>query len=360
MASIVALKKSLNPVTRFASCAALKVSSGATNRGVQLVCRCAWLGCVCLLLAISLVLSISVWRNQTVPHSKFMDFTVFWTAARFHGDVYDARALTIAQLGHLPTHYDLRPFPYPPSMLLLIRPLALLGYEPALLVWTVAGVAALIAGALLLSRRAIFAFTMLPVALALLVGQVSLFIAGALAGAVGLLVRNENAAGVVFGFVAAIKPQFATLVPVALLSGGHWRGLVWSAATFTMIFLASLLLGPSLWLEWLNALQGFTQQISQPGYAEANIAVGPTFAPIGVALVAGTFWRVQSPSIRLLALVTGTLLCVPYMLIYDLTAACPAVAALLLAPLENLGGRHRSERCLHSRDGSSSPSNPPK
>lgn len=269
-----------------------------------------------------------------------MDFTVFWTAARFHGDVYDARALTMAQLGHLPPHFDLRPFPYPPSMLLLIKPLALLGYDVALLAWTVAGVAAFIAGSLLLSRRAIFALTMLPVALALLVGQVSLFIGGALAGAVGLLARNEIAAGVVFGLVAAIKPQFATLVPVALLAGGYWRGLACSAATLAIIFLTSLLLGPGLWLEWLNALHGFARQISQPGYAAANIAFGPTFAPLAVVIVAGTFWRVRSPSIRLLALVAGTLLCVPYMLMYDLTAACPAVAALLLAPIEKLGRRN--------------------
>ena len=59
-------------------------------------------------------------------------------------------------------------------------------------------------------------------------------------------------------------------------------------------------------------------------------AAGITFqAPFYLlALFAITFWRIQSASVRLLALSVGQFLCVPYMLIYDLTAACPALAAL--------------------------------
>jgi hypothetical protein len=312
-----------------------KLRAFASNDWVILISRYSYLACVSVLLAISLVVSIFVFRNQSVPHSRFMDFTVFWTAARFKGDVYDVSALTAAQLDHLPAHWDLRPFPYPPSTLLLIKPLSLLEYDSAFRFWTVAGMAAFCIGGMLLGRRAVFALTMLPVGIALLAGQISLFIGGALAAAVALLPRSEIAAGVLFGLVAAIKPQSAALVPVALIAGGHWRSLCFSAASFGLIVLASLSLGPHLWLDWAQALRQFAQEIRQPGYAELNVAFGPGCAPIGLALVAFTFWGFRSPSARLLALVAGTLLCLPYMLLYDLAPACPALAILLLAPLDN-------------------------
>ena len=316
----------------------------ACNRAIILLLRYAWLVLVSMALTISVLLSVSIFHNQDLPHSRFMDFTVFWTAARFDGAVYDVHALTAAQLDRLPLHWTLRPFPYPPSTLLLIKPLALLPYGPALLLWTAAGIAAFAAGALTLGRRALAAFAMLPVGLAMLAGQMSLFIGGAISGSVGLLRRNEVAAGLLFGLAAAAKPQSVLLVPVALLAGGHWKSLAASAVALVLIALSSLCLGAHLWLDWIHAMPQFVEQTSKSPYRELNIALGPTYAPVGIVLVAVTFWRVQSASVRLLALSVGQFLCVPYMLIYDLTAACPALAALLLAPLAKLLSAERAVR----------------
>lgn len=316
----------------------------ACNRALILLFRYAWLVLVSMALTISVLLSVAIFQNQDLPHSRFMDFTVFWTAARFDGAVYDAHALTAAQLDRLPPHWTLRPFPYPPSTLLLIKPLALLPYEAALLLWTAGGIAVFAAGAVTLGRRALAALAMLPVGLAMLAGQMSLFIGGAISGAVGLLRSNEVVAGLLFGLAAAVKPQSVLLVPVALLAGRHWRALAASAIALALIALVSLSLGAHLWLDWIHAMPQFVEQTSKPPYRELNIAFGPTYAPVGIALVAITFWRIQSASVRLLALSVGQFLCVPYMLIYDLTAACPALAALLLAPLAKLRSAERAVR----------------
>ena len=298
-----------------------------------LIAKYAWLALVSAILAMSVLMSVSIFQNQTIPNSKFMDFTVFWTAAGFDGDVYDVFSLTAAQISHLPSHPDLRPFSYPPSTLLMLKPLKLLPWEAAFFLWTAAGVAAFAAGALALGRRAILGFALLPVAMALLAGQLSLFLAGALSGATALLAKNHVAAGILFGLVAAMKPQIAILVPVALIAGSYWKAIAYSAATFASVLLASLLLGPHLWLDWVHGLPQFVEQTSQSPYRELNIAFGPKFAPLGVALVAIAFRYFKSPSVRMLALTIATVLSVPYMLMYDLAVGCPALAALLLAPI---------------------------
>jgi hypothetical protein len=225
---------------------------------------------------------------------------------------------------------------------LLLKPLRLLSYDVALYVWTAMGIAAFAAGALALNRRAILGFALLPVGMALLAGQMSLFLAGALCGATALLSKNELAAGVLFGIVAAVKPQLAVLVPIALIAGSYWKAIAYSVATFSLLLLSSLSLGPHLWMDWIHSLPQFVQQTSQPPYRQLNIAHGPTYAPFGIALVAITFRYVRSPSIRLLALTFGTVLTVPYMLMYDLAAACPALASLLLAPIEGLLGAEQN------------------
>ena len=309
------------------------------SRAKTFAAQYAWLAVVSGLLAMSVLLSVAIFQNQSIPNSRFMDFTVFWTAAHFDGDVYDVVSLTAAQVAHLPSRSELRPFSYPPSTLLLLMPLRLFPYDAALLLWTVAGVAAFAAGAVALGRRAILGLALLPVGMALLAGQISLLLAGALSGATALLAKNEAAAGILFGLVAAVKPQIAVLVPVALIVGGHWRAIIYSAATFILVLLASLSLGPHLWMDWLHGLPQFVRQTSQPPYRELNIAFGPTFAPLGIALVGIAFRYSRSPSIRLLALTLGTVLTVPYMLMYDLAIGCPALAALLLAPLSAIGAR---------------------
>lgn len=297
------------------------------------VLRYAWLVFVVCLLAMSVLLSVAIFQNQTIPNSKYMDFTVFWTAAGFDGNVYDVTSLTAAQADYVPSRWELRPFSYPPSTLLALQPLQLLSYDAALYLWTAAGIAAFAVGACFIDRKALAGFAFLPVGMALLAGQLSLFLAGAMAAAIALLDKKPVTAGMLLGLVAAIKPQIAILLPVALIAGSHWKAIFYAGGTFSLLILASLGLGPHLWVDWIHGLPQFVEQTSKSPYRELNIARGPTYAPLGIALVAIAFRYAKSPAVKLLSLTVGTVLSVPYMLVYDLAVGCPALAAVLLRPM---------------------------
>jgi hypothetical protein len=248
--------------------------------------------------------------------------------------VYDPVALTAAQMEWLPLGTTLRPFAYPPTALLFIKPLALLPYGVALGTWSTAGMMAISGAALLYGRRGLLGLASTPVGVGLVAGQISLITGGCLAVAVAMLRRNEVVSGVLFGCLFVIKPQVALLVPVGLLAGRHFKAIGIAALPVAGGAIASLSLGPHLWLDWLGALPQFAKETATPAYGRMNIALGWHFAPFGIALVGFVFWRSTSPVYRLIALVCGTVLCVPYLMIYDLAAMSPAIAVLLLRPLE--------------------------
>ena len=93
--------------------------------------------------------------------------------------------------------------------------------------------------------------------------------------------------------------------------------------------LTSLLLGPHLWVEWFKSLPAFAAQVLAPNYRVMNWAPGLWFAPIGVGSVWYVFRSTTVPEIRLVSLVSGTCLCLPYMMNYDLVAMTPAAGVLL-------------------------------
>ena len=62
-------------------------------------------------------------------------------------------------------------------------------------------------------------FAMPQVVLAIVLGQTTLWIGALLIWGVWLLRERPLLAGLLFGIAAAVKPQFAILIPVALLAG---------------------------------------------------------------------------------------------------------------------------------------------
>ena len=262
-------------------------------------------------------------------HLWFADFTVFWTAAQF-ADPYNAAALTKAQLWLLPPDPPLRPFVYPPSALLLMKPLGWLGYSAGLAVWSLAGAACFAAAATLYGRRGMLALAGPMFLLSLVIGQASLFLGAALAGGVAMIDKRPLAAGALLGVLGAVKPQLAVLVPLALLCGRHWRALIAGGVAGSLLVAASLSLGPMLWLEWFHSLAGFQQQVLTADFRAMNMAPGMIFAPIGVLSVAYVWLRTERPELRLLAVAAGACLCVPYLGYYDLAAMAPAAGVLFL------------------------------
>ena len=278
----------------------------------------------------SAALAIFLFAKKTLWgwHEPVLDFTGFWTAARSPLP-YDAQALTKAQQWALPPGVGLRPFAYPPSTLLLIKPLAMLQYRTAIIVWTALGLAAFGSASLMYGRVGLFGLLGPMVSFTALTGQISLLIGAAVAGGVSLLEKNEIAAGILFGIAAAAKPQLLVLMPIGLIAARQFRSLSSAAAIGTLIIGVSFLLGPHLWLDWLNSLDAFQRRVLTDEFRYLNMAPGLWFAPLGIGTVWFTFRCSRDPAVQLVSLVAGTCCCTPYMMAYDLVGMAPGAAVLL-------------------------------
>ena len=278
------------------------------------------------------------------------DFTVFYTASRVPLDVvYDSVRLTAAQAwagvdGSMP-----RPFPYPPTFLLLLWPFGRLEALPALLSWVALGLAAYgIAAWKLIGRAWLLTLLSPAVMVAALTGQVTFLLAAAMMAGVIWLPARPLLAGVVFGLAATIKPQVLVLVPLALIFAGAWRTLAASVVTGTLAGLVSLAVHQGLWLEWLQAIIGFDKLIAREAWP-ATISATPVgfikslgvdngyvLGAVGVvsaaAALAMTFraFRRDDPVARYGALVIGYLLVSPYALWYELALLQPVAAVALI------------------------------
>jgi hypothetical protein len=283
---------------------------------------------ICMAIFCSLATTISLLREIPRISIWFADFTVFWTASWFPNP-YDVEALTRAQQWLLPPNPTHRPFVYPPTGLILIKPLSLLSYSAGIIVWTALGLAAFFAASATFGRKNI-GFLLSPMfAFTIMTGQASLFIGAAIATSMTFLGTRDVIAGLLLGIIGAIKPQVAILVPMALLVGKHHTALVWAIVAGAAMILASLTLGPHLWVDWIQTLPGFAEQVLTPHFRVMNWAPGLWYAPVGIACVWYVFKSTTAPEIRLVSLVAGTCLCLPYMMNYDLVAMAPAASVLL-------------------------------
>jgi hypothetical protein len=181
---------------------------------------------------------------------------------------------TAAASGHAAAVYDQRWFQaveesmtgapsrqlysYPPVLLLLSLPLALLSFVPALCIWIGTGFALCLA---LLAR--LVGWTPAALALAgapaaffnLWNGQNGYFSAALFGGGLMILDRRPVVAGICFGCLA-YKPQLGMLLPFALAAGGHWRAIAAAAAAAAALCGASAaVLGGAAW-------SGFAAQMS--------------------------------------------------------------------------------------------------
>jgi hypothetical protein len=158
-----------------------------------------------------------------------LDFLPLWTAGRMAwtdpGRVYDFAAVTRAQAWLLPGFRWMRPYAYPPTVLLALAPLGALPFWAALSLWTGASFAVFAAAAARLARGATplalgLAILSPAVVLAALAGQAVVMAAGLVTLAIATLQRRPRLAGVLFALAAALKPQAVLLAPIALVAGG--------------------------------------------------------------------------------------------------------------------------------------------
>jgi hypothetical protein len=290
------------------------------------------------------------------------DFSNVWSAGRLAlegrpASAYDPAAqLAAQQAAFRRPDIPFYPWGYPPVFLLLAAALASLPYMVALLVWQAATLPAYLAVVRAMAGRREALMTALafpPVFLTLTHGQNGFFTVGLIGGGLLLLDRRPLVAGLLLG-LAAYKPQYGLLLPLALVVSGRWRTL--AAAALTVLVLAGaamLVFGPTVWTAFAHSAT-FTRTVVleeggarfnklQSAFAAVRLWGGPTAlayaaqAVVGLAVAAAVAWLWRGsgdPRLKSAALLVGTLLATPYVLDYDLVLLGPAIALLVSTGLE--------------------------
>ncbi len=284
------------------------------------------------------------------------DFTMFWSASLLTlegnaASVYDFNLIREVQ-GSLTGVPD-PAYPvwlYPPTGLLLVAPVSLLPYKIALVLWSVAGVAAL--GAVLwkiLRDPAVVASLMVfpAVSLCLINGQSGLFLAALLGGGLVLLDRRPWLAGVLLG-AATVKPQLLLLVVPCLLLGRHWRALAGLGGAFLALAILSVgVFGAGTWTAFLTHVIGGVNILEQvrPLERMPSVFVAGSLAGLSrnaaaalqaavavlMLVIVGRSWLRRSPiAIRGSALLFAAPLVTPYSFDYDLSVLTVALAWLAI------------------------------
>ncbi len=297
------------------------------------------------------------------------DFINFWSGGflALHGraaEAYNLGAFHAFEKTIVGSSLDGRIYAYPPVMLLLCAPLALIPYVPALFVWLSASWYAFYRalklampghGVLLLGLAA-------PAVLVNAIGgQNGCWTAALLGGGLSLLERRPLLAGALFG-LQIYKPQLGLLIPVALLAGRQWRAIVAASITAgALLILSALWFGTDVWADYLRNAGPLRRAFLDDGtglwhryvsvFVMARRLGAPADAAYVIQAITGVLaciavawvWFRDTPSgIRNAVLVLGTCLATPYLQDYDLVFGALVVAWLWQYPVEE-----KSARALH-------------
>ena len=232
-------------------------------------------------------------------------------------------------------------FYYPPPYLMLCSALARL---PFLLAFAVFEAGTLGCFLLVMQRVCgatswrvwvwpVLAFT--PLLWTIGLGQNAFLTAALLAGATLAVDRRPTLAGLLFGALC-LKPHLGLLVPVALAASGRWRSFAATGCTVAVLLIGSwLLYGSATWMAYLQSFLGsgetygsgrisFAGMVSPFGAARlAGLPVNTALALQGVATafaavaVAWVWRRSPDQAIRSAALLAGTMIALPVLLLYD-------------------------------------------
>jgi hypothetical protein len=287
------------------------------------------------------------------------DFRGPWSFAGFaqHREValiYQAAPMQAFQHQLYPGFCAFFPFQYPPSFLLPVWWLGDLSYAAAFSLWTLAGLAALIAAGWLFfpggSRW--FCIAMLLGAPASLLngvaGETGFFSAALVLAGFGWLPSRPLLAGFAFGLLT-LKPQLGLLIPFALLGRQDYRAILAAGATALVLIGISCAVFPAgLWASWLHQMPVYQGQYLTAGrtlglnqgvtlaanLTRAGLAPGLAWGLQGAGSLAGAaavflaFARGPYP-LAVAALLAGTGLLAPHAYVYD---TIPLAAAMLRLP----------------------------
>ena len=284
----------------------------------------------------------------------FADFHPLWVSGVLAHDGralinYDSTALHQAQVTLGVDAHRWNPFPYPPTLLLLLAPLGALPQSAAFAVFMMlsglAFVTAMTLGRLSDWRWWVGALAAPASGITLISGQ-SGFLTGALmVGGLRLVERRPALAGVLIGLLA-FKPQLGLILPVALIAAGRWRVIAAALATVVAGALASsLAFGVECWIAWARQFVEYANQyqvaldLMPTVYAGAVLAGTPQAAALalqmlslivaGVVVAKAARERFDARATALI--VVGAFLATPHAFNYDMPMTAAAVTAFLIA-----------------------------
>ncbi len=329
-----------------------------------LFCIAILAGCLVynLLTLTAYLASISPEYLDTAGRVVGRDFVNYWTGgvAVFDGmipEIFDIQLYHPYQEQLLGLEFVEHNWSYPPHMLLLVSPLGLMPYLPALALWSafMLGGYIWVCSAQNVDRLAIAGALLLAPAsfVCLTTGQNGFLTAVLLIGGIRLLGKHSILAGVLFG-ILTVKPQLGILVPFALVAAREWKAIISASLTaVTLIGLSVVFFGIESWKSYFELVVPVQSSIVNEGRGvfltmmpsayvglrllgfdqDVRAIVQVFLLIVAVIGVAWTFARSQDWVLRLAVLAVGTIVASPYAFNYDMTAVSLAVALLALRAL---------------------------
>lgn len=284
------------------------------------------------------------------------DFINLWTVGRLvlegrFDTIYNPDAFMAYQVGFIGKPIGFRLWAYPPHSLLLAVPFGLIGYYPALLLWSVLGLLVLGLGCwrIGLGRWETAIVLLSPASvLCLYYGQTGNLTAGLLLLALSAR-PGFDATGIAAATLLTIKPQMGFLLPFFWLFERRWVAIaVTGALTLALAALAFVLFGHASWAGYLNdtlpQLSLFERAGTGPfmsmipsmfmawriltGNGDLAIQLHLLLAVPVVGFTLWRLWRLDDPVRRMALVLVATALITPYLHNYDLSIL--AVAGLLI------------------------------
>jgi arabinofuranan 3-O-arabinosyltransferase len=285
-----------------------------------------------------------IWLVDKQGAPVYTDFTQWWVAGLqvLHGQaasLYIPAEFQKAQDALVGEgHAVFLTWPYPPTFLLLVAPLAMLPYVAAFLTWDLVTLLGCIAAVYIIVRRspAIILVLASPFTAWNFLGGQNGFLTASLIGAsLHFLERRPLLAGLFIGCLS-YKPQFGMLFPVALAAGNHWRAFASAAATVALLAGATIaVFGTDVWTAFPRELDA---------HSALNLSADPGNDPIlragRLQTVYGTI-RTLHGGAPLALLVQGAILTSLAIIVwllwrtrarYALKAATLSAAALIVTP----------------------------
>jgi hypothetical protein len=274
------------------------------------------------------------------------DFVSFYAAGKLAAAgtaalAYDPAAHAAAEWAATEPGIRYQFFFYPPVFLLLAAPLSKLPYLLAFAVFEIATLLLYLAALrpVLRGRGAAWLIPALAfpsVFWTLGLGQNAFLSAALFAAGTRVIDRRPALGGALLGALI-YKPHLGLLVPVALLAGRRWRAIAGAAACVgVLVLLSGLAFGWDAWAAFIASFRGAhgtyeNGRIELAGMVSVFAAARLAGLPVGVAYalqcvaavaaagaVALAWWRDSPLPVRAAALLAGTLLALPVVLLYDL------------------------------------------